>query len=278
MKKFITYFTFLLCVVSFANTASAQCSVSGSSSLSPGQSSTYYASTQSGASYFWSATGGLSITSGNTGSSVTVKGNSSGTLYYTRYKSGVAPCIGSKSISVANPTASISYQSYECIGGTAIVELKANLSNAPAGTKTYQWSITSGNANIFSNTSASASVITPSRTRFTAQVVITVNGVSYTASHTRYAPYCNGNIDPFIISPNPSSNDLTIESDIINKTKSADVKYETVLLNKNGKVVMRKELTHAKEQFNTSSLPKGLYFVRTSINNEVVSTSRWIKK
>lgn len=282
MKKFTTLFTMLLFMVTLASNVSAQCSLSGSSSMLSGETRIYTAATQSGANYFWSTTGGLSIVGSNTGTSVSVKGTSNGTVYYARYKSGAAPCTGSRSVTVSPagcPTAvSISLMSSECIGRGAIMDLRANLTGAGASPVTYNWQVISGTANIFNNSSSTASVFASSRAYFTVKVTVTCNGSSISATKSIRAPYCNGDIEPLRISPNPSSTDLTVELNSVDKIKVTDAKYQVEVVNKNGKVVLSQHMKSAKKQFNTTKLPAGMYFIRTKLNGKEISTDRWIKE
>lgn len=272
----------LLFMVTFAGNVSAQCSLSGSSSMLSGETRIYTASAQSGANYFWSTTGGLSIVGSNTGTSVSVTGTSNGTVYYARYKSGAAPCTGARSVTVSQagcPTAvSINMNSAECIGSTSIIDLSASLTGSGGSPVAYNWQITSGAADIYNTTSAFATVIAGSRTYFTVKVTVTCNGQSITATRSIRAPYCNGGIEPLRISPNPSNADLTVELKSVDKLKVTDAKYQVEVVNKNGKVVLSQHMKSAKKQFNTTKLPAGMYFIRTKINGKEVSTSRWIKE
>ncbi|WP_299460365.1 T9SS type A sorting domain-containing protein [uncultured Microscilla sp.] len=283
MKKFTTLFAMtLLFMVAFANNVSAQCSVSGTSSMLAGETRIYTATNQSGAKYFWSTTGGLSIVGSNTGRTVSVRGTSNGTLYYARYKSGTAPCTAARSVSVSVPgcptAVAISQLSAECIGRRAIIDMRATLTGSGSSPVTYQWTVISGAANIINNNSAFATAIANSRASFTARVTVTCNGQSITATRIIRAPYCNGSIDPLRISPNPSNADLTVEIKSANKIKVTDAKYQVEVVNKNGKVVLSENLKSAKQQFNTSKLPKGMYYIRTKLNGKELGTSRWIKR
>lgn len=282
MKKFTTLFTMLLFMVTLASNVSAQCSISGSSSMLAGETRIYTASTQSGANYFWSTTGGLAIVGSNTGTSVSVRGNSNGTLYYARYKSGAAPCTAARSVSVSQagcPTAvSISLISSECLGRSALMDLRANLTGSGSSPVTYNWQVTSGSANIFNGNSAFVSAFANSNTTFTVRVTVTCNGQSITATRTLRARFCNGDIIPLRVSPNPSNADLTVELKSVDKLKVTDAKYQVEVVNKNGKVVLSQHMKSAKKQFNTTKLPAGMYFIRTKINGKEVSTSRWIKE
>lgn len=272
----------LLFMVTLASNVSAQCSLNGSSSMLAGETRIYTASTQSGANYFWSTTGGLVIVGSNTGTSVSVRGNSSGTVYYARYKSGAAPCTGARSVSVSQagcPTAAdIVMNSSECIGRQSIMDFSVNLTGSGSSPVSYSWQVVSGAATLFGSTGRFVTVSAASRASFSLKVTVTCNGQSISRTENFRARYCNGDIIPLRISPNPSNADLTVELKSVDKLKVTDAKYQVEVVNKNGKVVLSQHMKSAKKQFNTTKLPAGMYFIRTKINGQEVSTSRWIKE
>lgn len=179
MHKFLSLCTFLLVSLLFIDTAQAQCSLGGPSSIPQGQTRTYTATAQGGASYFWSTTGGLAIVGSNRGSSVTVRGNGTGRVCFTRFRNGSEPCSRCRTITVASPCpTSIPITSFvECIGNRAIVDLTARPNPVPSVPVTYSWTVLSGPGNLLGTpTTASAAMIAPANSSTTVRVTITCQG------------------------------------------------------------------------------------------------------
>lgn len=279
MRKFLSLFAFLTVSLLFIYDAQAQCSLTGPGSIPQGQTRTYTATAQGGASYFWSTTGGLTIVGSNTGRTVTVRGNSNGTVCYTRYRAGVRPCCQCRNITVGSiscPTLSNIFSSGECLGfgGRAFLNLSARLTPpSPSVPVTYSWSKVSGFGNfVGSTTNATATLNTFSGVTVTVRLTITCQGTSSSLTRTFTAPDCDDIFPLPEISPNPVDNSLKV-----NLKNSTGSKTKVEIINKRGEVVLMKSI-NGSGQIDMSKLQKGLYFVRTKQGNKVVKTERIIKK
>jgi len=261
--------------------AQAQCSLNGPTSLSSGQTATYTATTQSGASYFWSTTGGLTIVGGSTGSSVTIRGNSNGRVCYTRFRAGAEPCSVCQTVSVVDPNCptSLSIFSFvqECLGNLASIRMIAIPNPAPTSSLTYNWVVISGPGSIIGNPAGDdITFVAPANSISQVQLTATCNGsLVGRIVRTVRVGNCNGfPIDQPIVFPNPVDNLLKVQV----KDPSPNRNYSIEIINKRGKMVISRALKGTGEQVDLSNLQKGVYFVRTKQNGKLLNTKRLVKQ
>ncbi|OJJ19175.1 hypothetical protein BKI52_20395 [marine bacterium AO1-C] len=274
MKNFFAILSLLLINTIFIQ-VNAQCNVGGVSSLNQGQTSTYTATTQSGANYFWSTTGNLAIVGGNTSSTVSVQATGTGTgkVCYARYKAGTEPCATCKTVTVSSAptcpgTIPIISTGPQCDGPSVKLTFDA------PGPYTYNWSVSGAGAIILSN-NGSYIVVRAIRNSFvTATASLVCNGQTVTASHTASTHIdCGGDL-PFEIGPNPVNEDVKIN---IKKEDTKNGAYNVQVFNQVGEMVIRKTVKN-HQKLDLSQLKKGTYFIRLFNNNQLIGTQRVIRE
>ena len=281
MQRILFLCTFLAVSLLFVQ-AQAQCSISGPTTLTPNQTTTYVASFQGGASYFWSTTGGLTITGSNTGSSVTVTGNSTGSVCYTRFRAGAEPCSICQTVNVvANPTCPNSLNIFsfieECLVTEAVINLIAVPNPTPtAGVTTYRWTVVRGPGSILGNIiGTSTTMLVPTNSTTDVRLTATCNGNTVSTIRTIRTGSCNAL--PFgqaVVFPNPVNNLMKVQV----KDQSPSSSYSIEIIDRQGKTVISKALKGTGEQLDLSNLQKGVYFVRTRQNGKLLNTKRLVKQ
>ncbi|HAS41379.1 MAG TPA: hypothetical protein DCS93_12915 [Microscillaceae bacterium] len=278
MKRILSVFALLLISATFSQAvyAQASCSVFGSSaSLNNGQTRTYSATTQGGASYFWSVTGPLTIVGSNTGSSVVVRGNGSGTgrVCYARYRTGQLPCAACRTVTVVNnnpncPSTLLILGSIpECLGLANLFEVNLSVSSAYSN---YNWSVSGGGASIIGSSTGNSITVFASG-NFTVSVSAICNGQTISGSRGVNAPNCDGIIPRDIrLSPNPTSEQVTID---IDEPKSKGITYVVEIFDSMGnKEASQKVQNH--QSIDVSKLKKGIHYLRVYGNGQVLKMNR----
>jgi photosystem II stability/assembly factor-like uncharacterized protein len=79
------------------------------------------------------------------------------------------------------------------------------------------------------------------------------------------------NAQKFIIYPNPSNNEITVE------TSSTPAISQLSIINLNGQQLITRQITELRTQIDISSLPSGVYFVRLT-NDKTVEVGKFIKE
>lgn len=159
-----------------------------------------------------------------------------------------------------NPPAinATSSSSLICAGNSATL--------TPSGATSYSWNASAGNV----------LVITPSITSTYALLATDANGCSSSLNITQQVSNCtgiekNGNAESKIkVYPNPSQGVLFIEAEFTSEGSVA-------ILNTLGEVVKTQRLTKSQTQLNIESLSDGIYFVRISQNNILLTQLKIVK-